>query len=86
MDIAGKDGGTVWLHQDGQEGVSEAPFYGQFVPIWPVLAVFLAKNAYQTTGCSDCGKGLRDRQGLERQVLGKSCSHYGDMLGEKPSR
>ena len=46
MDIAGKDGGRVHLHQDGQEDVRKATFDGQFVPIWPVSA----KNAYQTTG------------------------------------
>ena len=50
MDIAGKDGGRVQLHQDGQEDVRKAPFHVQFVPIRPVLAVFSAKNAYQTTG------------------------------------
>ena len=50
MDIAGKDGGRVQLPQDGQEDVRKAPFHEQFAPIWPVLAVFLANNAYQTTG------------------------------------
>ena len=45
MDIAGKDGGRVQLHQDGQEDVRKALFHGQFAPIWPV-----AKKAYQTTG------------------------------------
>ena len=39
-DNAGKDGGSVQLHQDGQEDVKKAPFLGQFVPIWPVSAVF----------------------------------------------
>ena len=65
MDIAGKDGGRVQLHQDGQEDVRKAPFYGQFVPIWPDIAVFSAKNAYQTTGLGlmSVGKGLRNRQG-----------------------
>ena len=65
MDIAGKDGGRVQLHQDGQEDVRKAPFHGQFVPIWPVSAVFSAKKAYQTTGLGvmSVGKGLRDRQG-----------------------
>ena len=48
MDIAGKDGGRVQLHQDGQEDVRKAPFHGQFVPIWPVSAVFSAKKAYRT--------------------------------------
>ena len=50
MDNAGKDGRRVQLHQDGQEEVKKVPFNGQFAPIWPVLAVFLANNAYQTTG------------------------------------
>ena len=65
MDIAGKDGGRVQLHQDGQEDVRKAPFHGQFAPIWPVSAVFSAKKAYQTTGMGvvSVGKGLRDRQG-----------------------
>ena len=60
MDIAGKDGGRVQLHQDGQEDVRKAPFHGQFVPIWPVSAVFSAWSAYQTTGIGvfSMGKGL----------------------------
>ena len=29
--------------------VRKAPFHGQFVPIWPVSAVFTAKEANQTT-------------------------------------
>ena len=34
-------------------------FHGQFVPIWPVSAVFSAKNAYKTTGLGvmSVGKG-----------------------------
>ena len=65
MDISGKDGGRVQLHQDGQEDVRKATFRGQFVPIWPVSAVFSARKAYQTTGLGvmSVGKGLRDRQG-----------------------
>ena len=63
-DNAGKDGGRVQLHQDGQEDVRKAPFHGQFVPIWPVSAVFSVRKAYQTTrlGVLSVGKGLRDRQ------------------------
>ena len=59
MDIAGKDGGRVQLHQDGQEDVRKAPFHGQFAPIWPVSTVFSGKNAYQTTrlGVVSVGKG-----------------------------
>ena len=59
QDNAGKDGGGVQLHQDGQEGVRKAPFHGQFVPIWPVSAVFSARKAYQTTemGVVNVGKG-----------------------------
>ena len=54
VDNAGKDGGRVQLHQDGQ-----APFHGQFVPIRPVSAVFSAKEANQTTGLGvvSVGKG-----------------------------
>ena len=65
MDIAGKDGGRVQLHQDGQEDVRKAPFHGQFVSIWPVSAMFSARKANQTTGLGvmRVGKGLRDRQG-----------------------
>ena len=45
--------------------VRKAPFHGQFVPIWPVSAVFSARKANQTTGMGvvSVGKGLRDRQG-----------------------
>ena len=50
VDNAGKYGRRVQLHQDGQEDVRKALFHGQFVSIWPVLVVFLAKKAYQTTG------------------------------------
>ena len=49
MDNAGKDGGRVQLHQDGQEDVRKAPFHRQFAPIWPVSAVLSAKKAYRTT-------------------------------------
>ena len=65
MDIAGKDGGRVQLHQDGREDVRKAPFHGQFAPIWPVSAVFSARKANQTTGMGvvSVGKELRDRQG-----------------------
>ena len=50
VDIAGKDGGRVQLHRDGQEDVRKAPFHGKFAPIWPVSAVFSAKEVYQTIG------------------------------------
>ena len=36
MDSAGKDGGRVQFHQDGQEDVRKAPFYGQIAPDWTV--------------------------------------------------
>ena len=39
MDNAGKDGGRVQLHQDGQEDIRKDPFHGQFAPFWPVSAV-----------------------------------------------
>ena len=45
VDNAGKDGGRVKLHQDGQEDVRKDPFHGQFVPNWPVSTVFSAQNA-----------------------------------------
>ena len=59
MDNAGKDGGRVQLHQDGQEHVRKALFHGQFVAIWPISAVFSGKKAYQTTGLGvmSLGKG-----------------------------
>ena len=59
MDIAGKDGGRVQLHQDGQEDVRKALFHGQFVPICPVSAVFSARKANHTTGMGvvSVGKG-----------------------------
>ena len=59
MDIAGKDGGRVQLHPDGQEDVRKAPFHGQFAPILPVSAMFTAKKANQTTGMGvmSVGKG-----------------------------
>ena len=65
VDIAGKDGGRIQLHQDGQEDVRKAPFHGQFAPMWPVSAVFTAQKANQTTGMGvvSVGKGLRNRQG-----------------------
>ena len=50
MHNAGKDGGRVQLDQDGQEDVKKALFHEQLAPIRPLLAVFSAKNAYQTTG------------------------------------
>ena len=63
VDNAGKDGGRVQLHQDGQEDVRKAPFHGQFAPILPVSAMFSAENANNWPGCcSDCGERLRDRQ------------------------
>ena len=57
MDNAGKDGGRVQLHQDGQEDVRKATFHGQFVPIWPVSVVLSANDAYQTTGLSVVSAG-----------------------------
>ena len=59
MDNAGKDGGRVQLHQDGQEDVRKAAFHGQFVPIWPVSAVLTATEAHNTTGMGvmNLGKG-----------------------------
>ena len=65
MDNAGKDGGRVQLHQDGQEDVRKAPFYGQIALDWPVSVVFLAATSLPVNwnGCGECGGGSRDRQG-----------------------
>ena len=59
MENARKYGGRDQPHQDGQENVRKALFHGQFAPIWPVLAVFTAKKANQTTGMGvvSVGKG-----------------------------
>ena len=59
MDNAGKDGGRVQVHQDGQEGVKKAPCHGQCAPIWHDSAVFSAKKADQTAGLGvvSVGKG-----------------------------
>ena len=56
MDNAGKDGGRVQLHQDGQEDVRKAPFHGQFVPIWPVSAMFSAKKVKPQKICFISGE------------------------------
>ena len=64
MDNAGKDGGRVQLHQDSQEDVRKAPFYGQIAPIWPVSVVFSAASAYQSTGMSLVSVG--EGQGTDR--------------------
>ena len=66
MDSAGKDGGRVQLHQDGQEDVRKAPFYGQIAPDWPVSVVFSAVGAYQSTGMGVVSVG----QGTDRVVMG----------------
>ena len=42
----------VQLHQDGQEDISKALFYGQIAHDWPVSVVFSATNAYKSTGMS----------------------------------
>ena len=68
MDNAGKDGGRVQLHQDGQEDVRKAPFYGQIAPIWPVSVVFSAVGAYQSTGMGVVSVG--EGQGTDRVDMG----------------
>ena len=68
MDSAGKDGGRVQLHQDGQEDVRKAPFYGQIAPNWPVSVVFSAVGAYQSTGMGVVSVG--EGQGTDRVDMG----------------
>ena len=68
MDNAGKDGGRVQLHQDGQEDVRKAPFYGQIAPIWPDSVVFSATSAYQSTGMGVVSLG--EGQGTDRVDIG----------------
>ena len=68
MDSAGKDGGRVQLHQDGQEDVRKAPFYGQIAPVWPVLVVVPATSAYQSTGMGVVSVG--EGQGIDRVDMG----------------
>ena len=68
MDNAGKDGGRVQLHQDGQEDVRKAPFYGQIAPIWPVSVVFSAASVYQSTGMGVVSVG--EGQGTDRVDMG----------------
>ena len=68
MDNAGKDGGRVQLHQEGQEDVRKAPFYGQIAPNWPVSVVFSAASAYQSTGKGVVSVG--EGQGIDRVDMG----------------
>ena len=68
MDSAGKDGGRVQLHQDGQEDVRKAPFYGQIAPVWPVSVVFSATSVYQSTGMGVVSVG--EGQGTDRVDMG----------------
>ena len=68
MDNAGKDGGRVHLHQEGQEDVRKAPFYGQIAPYWPVSVVFSAANVYQSTGMGVVS--VWEGQGTDRVDMG----------------
>ena len=68
MDSAGKDGGRVQLHQDGQEDVRKAPFYGQIAPVWPVSVEVSATSAYQSTGMGVVSVG--EGQGTDRVDMG----------------
>ena len=68
MDNARKDGGRVQLHQDGQEDVRKAPFYGQISPDGPVSVVFSAASAYQSTGMGVVIVG--EGQGTDRVDMG----------------
>ena len=68
MDSAGKDGGRVQLHQDGQEDVRKAPFYGQIAPVWPVSVVVSVAGAYQSTGIGVVSVG--EGQGTDRVNMG----------------
>ena len=68
MDNAGKDGGRVQLHQEGQEDIRKAPFYGQIAPVWLVSVVFSAANVYQSTGMGVVSVG--EGQGTDRVDMG----------------
>ena len=68
MDNAGKDGGRVQLHQDGQEDVRKALFYGQIAPDWPVSVVVSAACVYQSTGKGVVSVG--EGQGIDRVDMG----------------
>ena len=68
MDSAGKDGGRVQLHQDGQEDVRKAPYFGQIEPVWPVSVVVSATSAYQSTGMGVVSVG--EGQGTDRVDMG----------------
>ena len=68
MDSAGKDGGRVQLHQDGQEDVRKAPFYGQIAPVWPVSVLVSSTSAYQSTGMGVVSVG--EGQGTDRVDMG----------------
>ena len=64
MDNAGKDGGRLQLHQDGQEDVRTTPFYGQIAPDWTVSVVVSAVGAYQSAGMGVVSVG--EGQGTDR--------------------
>ena len=66
MDNAGKDGGRVQLHQEGQEDVRKAPFYGQIAPGWTVSVV--VSSVYQSTGKGVVSVG--EGQGTDRVDMG----------------
>ena len=68
MDSAGKDGGRVQLHQDGQEDVRKVPFYGHIAPDWPVSVVVSAASVYQLTGMGVVSVG--EGQGTDRVDMG----------------
>ena len=73
MDSAGQNGGRVQLHQEGQEDVRKAPFYGQIAPIWPVSVVFSAASAYQSTGMGVVSVG--EGQGTRKRAI----RHFGKI-------
>ena len=83
VDIAGKDGGRVQLHQDGQEDIRKTPFYGQIAPIWPVSMVFSAASAYQSTGMGVVSVG--EGQGKDRVDMGSWQKLFPLFAGGKPS-
>ena len=68
MDSAGKDGGRVQLHQDGQEDIRKGPFYGQIAPDGPVSVVVAAASAYQSTGMGVVSVG--EGQGTDKVDMG----------------
>ena len=81
---AGKDGGRV--HQDNQEDVKKDLFHGQFANVSTPVRMNPCPRPPTPYYMDRGGRHLDwERWPLERQVLGKSCSHWfalaGNLLG-----